>query len=143
MLVLAWSSRHVFNPLFELVWEQCFLISFQRSSVLSSLRQNITVHNIFFKFTLQERWKKTFSLSKEWNWKSHHLHQNRTRSTYKLIAIKQIFKENENKTSFVFGSYSAPLEVTENPRLPLHTRASTDLSGIWKYHPSSYKFKLS
>lgn len=32
--------------------------------------------------------------------KSHHLHQNRTRSTYKPIAIKQIFKENKNKKIF-------------------------------------------
>lgn len=48
--------------------------------------------------------------------KSHHLHQNRTRSTYKPIAIKQIFKENKNKKNLLcLGPTVLPWKLQRMP----------------------------
>lgn len=111
---------------------------------MSSLRQNITVHHIFFLNSHYRKGGRKPSHCQKSEIESHIIFIKTGLEA--LTSLQQSNKSSKiirTKNLFVFGSYRAPLEVTENPRLPLHTRASTDLSGIWKYHPSSQKFRLS
>lgn len=124
------------------MWEQCFLISFHKSLVVSSLRWSIAVHYFFFLIHIMGEVEEKLLTVKEvklkmhfYRRKSHHLHQNWTRSTYKPTAIKQMFKESKNTKSKI--SYVWVLQCS-----PGSHRESQTATSYQSFHRSQWQLEI-